>query len=63
VRKSDDLTGRQADTAANGSTKENTSAPVGEHGQIDQESISELIRFFKLLDKWEREARSNAEIM
>lgn len=32
-------------------------------GELDNESIAELIRFFKLLDQWEREARENAEIM
>jgi hypothetical protein len=32
-------------------------------GRLDPESIAALIRFFKLLDQWDREAGHNAEIM
>ena len=32
-------------------------------GTLDQEAIAALIRFFRLLDQWEREAAGHAEIM
>ncbi len=32
-------------------------------GEIDASSISALISFFQLLDKWDRDAKRNAEIV
>lgn len=31
--------------------------------ELDQDSIAALIRFFQLLDTWDREVTHNAEIM
>jgi hypothetical protein len=31
--------------------------------RLDPESVAAFIRFFKLLDQWDREAGHNAEIM
>ena len=31
--------------------------------QIDDKSLAELIRFFKLLDKWDKEGNNNAKVV
>jgi hypothetical protein len=54
AKSSGDLTGREAGTTAHdGAIK--TAAALVAPAEMDQKSISELIRFFKLLDKWDRE--------
>jgi hypothetical protein len=37
--------------------------PTAHDARLDPESVAALIRFFKLLDQWDREAEHNAEIM
>jgi hypothetical protein len=43
--------------------KKNAATPAGESGEIDQKSISGRIRFFKLLDRWDREVGRHAKVM
>jgi hypothetical protein len=57
------LTTQQADTTAHDGTRKNTAALIVAPAEIDQKSISELIRFFKLLDKWDREVGRHAKDM
>ncbi len=40
---------------ADGDTIKNAPALAVASAEMDQKSISELIRFFKLLDKWDHE--------
>ena len=54
AKSSCDSTGRQADKTAHDGAIENAAATLVAP-EMDQKSISELIRFFKLLDKWDRE--------
>ena len=35
----------------------------GLYQQLDDVSVSLLIAFFKVLDRWDREARGNAEVL
>jgi hypothetical protein len=54
AKSSRDLTGLQDQTTAHESTIKNAAATLVAP-EMDQKSISELIRFFKLLDKWDHE--------
>ena len=54
AKSSCDLTGSSDQPIAHESTIKNAAA-ILLAPEMDQKSISELIRFFKLLDKWDRE--------
>ena len=62
AKSSCDLTGLQDQTTAHEGTITNAAALVVAPAEMDQKSISELIRFFKLLDKWDREV-TNGKIV
>ena len=55
AKSSCDVTGSQDHTTAHEGTVQRAAAEVVAPVEMDQKSISELIKFFKLLDKWERE--------
>jgi len=61
AKSSRDLTGSQGQTTAHESTTKNAAATLVAP-EMDQKSISELISFFKLLDKWYREV-TNGKIV
>jgi hypothetical protein len=55
AKSSCDLTGSEDHTTAHDGTTRDAPALVVAPAEMDQKSISELIRFFKLLDKWDHE--------
>jgi hypothetical protein len=63
AKSSCDWTSREADTTEHEATIKNAATLVAAPAEVDQKSISELIRFFKLLDKWDREVGRHAKVM
>jgi len=63
AKSSCDLTGETKGTTAHEGKTKNATGPVVAPVEMDQKSISELIRFFRLLDRWDREGRDHAKVM
>ena len=55
AKSSCDVAGSHDQTTANQCAIKNAVTVAVESAEMDQKSISELIRFFKLLDKWDHE--------